>query len=211
MENGCVHARKVAGWVCVYHALVIIAALTLVAFICAPDVLTQGIESEPNSEEEAVTNIFHSNPTGLISFGFLCGTLGGTLVASRYVVRALRLNTYDKNRLAWQLLTPLHGGALAVVGVFVVGGGILSLVQNPQPSANAGWLMGGFAFLVGFSAETFVKALTRAARNLFNDDDNVSRRQESESEAGKSESEEEESEREEGNLESEAGEPKRGD
>src|SRR5688500_8936636 len=51
----------------------------------------------------------------------LCfGSLGGTLMASRYVVYAVRHRNYDGARILWQLLTPLHSAILAAISILAV-------------------------------------------------------------------------------------------
>ena len=99
----------------------------------------------------------------------LCGILGATLTASRYVVQAIRRKSYDLYRLPWQLLTPVHGGILAIIALFVVQAGLVVLgAGSPKPTRTL-LFFGALSFLVGFAAESFVKALIRAAEGLFNE------------------------------------------
>jgi hypothetical protein len=67
----------------------------------------------------------------------------------------------------WQLLSPVHGAILAVVGIYLLSGGLLSLARSPSPGDAYGYFVGGFSFIVGFSSETFVKRLIRATEALF--------------------------------------------
>ena len=106
-------------------------------------------------------------PANVIQFAAALGVLGGTILASRVVVWTVRHKKYDSNRVLWQLLAPIHGGALAVAGIFIIMGGFLAVEASPKSSDKFAWFVGALAFLIGFSAESFVKALRRAADALF--------------------------------------------
>ncbi len=96
------------------------------------------------------------------------GAIGGTIVASRYVVFAVRHRTYDSNRVLWQLLTPLYSAALAFIAVLLCKGGVMTIGSNPstnEPQATYFFL--GLAFIVGFASELFVKRLILASEALF--------------------------------------------
>jgi hypothetical protein len=101
------------------------------------------------------------------------GALGSALAASRYVIFAVRHSVYDPRRVLWQVLTPLHGGVLAVLGIYVVFGGLLAIARSPSPGEEYGFFVGGFAFIVGFSSELFVKRLIRATEALFGEEQNI--------------------------------------
>nr|AWM04261.1 hypothetical protein CIT40_32335 [Bradyrhizobium amphicarpaeae] len=121
-----------------------------------------------------VSSICRFEHRSLLVFVFLFGALGSTLAASRIVVLALRYKNYQSEKVAWQLLTPLHGGVLAVVGLYVVLGGLLAMVRSPAVGPEFGFFVGGFAFIVGFSSELFVKRLIRATEALFGEQEDRS-------------------------------------
>lgn len=96
------------------------------------------------------------------------GALGGALLASRWVVYSLRHGRYDVRRLPWQVVTPITSAVLALVGVLLVHGGFIGTTANwnaAEPEYTFAVL--GFAFVVGFAAESFVKRLIMAAESLF--------------------------------------------
>jgi hypothetical protein len=154
--------------VCSYHALILIASFLVAVFFIGPDSLVDccsiAKSTCPNIQNSTSCHIFHSQ---LIFFAFCFGALGSTLSASRVVVLAIRYRNYQPEKIPWQLLTPLHGGMLAVAAIYVVFGGLLSLVHSPNLGEEFGYFVGGFSFVVGFSSELFVKRLIRATEALF--------------------------------------------
>jgi hypothetical protein len=99
----------------------------------------------------------------------LCfGALGGTLMASRYVVYAVRHRNYDTKRLLWQLLTPIHSAILAAVSIVAVRAGLITLTNASAPTEpQYTWFVMAFSFLVGIASEAFVKRLIMASESLF--------------------------------------------
>lgn len=104
----------------------------------------------------------------LVGLAAIAGALGGTLVASRYVVQAVRMRNYDTSRIPWQLLTPLHAALLSGIGYFAIKGGVLSLAQSDiEPSPKYVYFVIGVSFLIGLTSESFLKRLIMAAEALF--------------------------------------------
>lgn len=102
------------------------------------------------------------------AYSLMAGALGGSLVASRYVVYAVRHGTYDRSRLLWQFMTPIQSSVLAVAGLAFVHGGLLALASSPR-SDDPRYLIFAlaFSFLVGITSEVFIKRLIKAAESLF--------------------------------------------
>jgi hypothetical protein len=167
--------------VSIYHTVILIGTLLVTTFYVPPTSL-----SVCTADVSKMCIVDHPR---VLTFAFLFGALGSALSASRYVVFAVRHSTYDRRRLLWQSLSPLHGGVLAVVGVYVVFGGILALARAPSPGEEYGFFVGAFAFIVGFSSELFVKRLIRATEALFGEDANIDsvarQRREEDAEKGK--------------------------
>lgn len=101
------------------------------------------------------------------------GGIGGTLNASRYVVKSLRYGTYEVRRVPWQILTPLHGAVLAGIGFAVIKGGIISMTQGIKDPATYSFFTMGVSFLIGFSSELFIKRLILASEALFGESHNI--------------------------------------
>jgi hypothetical protein len=102
----------------------------------------------------------------LVIIAAVTGAGGAALVASRYVVLAVREKLYDELRLPWQLLTPLHGAMLAVIGLFLfkVPVGTDGIQKVGAISAEGVVLVSA---IIGFAAEIFVKRLIAVAESLF--------------------------------------------
>jgi len=158
--------------VSLYHVFILIAGLLITTYFIGPDRLVscaaEGIVATPPASPAAVNPAeCHTNALLVLLFALCFGMIGSTLNASRYVVLAVRRRRYDCHRILWQILTPLHGGVLAIVAVYVVVGGLFSLVQGTNVDREYGYFIGGFSFLVGFSSELFVKRLIAATEALF--------------------------------------------
>ncbi len=111
------------------------------------------------------SNFLHSYERLVFTLAF--GAIGGTTNASRKVVRAVRHNDYKKNRLLWQILTPIHGAILACVGYIVLKGGIIALTTGAEDTGTYKYFIMGFSFFCGFSSELFIKRLIKASESLF--------------------------------------------
>ena len=168
------HTPKLALAMSIYHAVVLVASLVVTTFIVPPDTLIAGCATTgAPTAGEAIGHGCHLVHQNLLIFAFSFGVLGSTLVASRYVVLAVRHRKYDSHRILWQLMTPMHGGVLACAAIYVVLGGLLMLSRSGTPGDQYGYFVGGFAFLVGFSSELFVKRLIRATEALFGELANI--------------------------------------
>jgi hypothetical protein len=162
-------------WVSIYHALILIIGLWITTYSIGPDHLIACSQAPPSQAGSVVDaaaamgigNVCHTKPLLVLVFALCFGMIGSALNASRYVVLAVRHKRYDSSRILWQILTPLHGGVLAVVAVYVVIGGLFSVVQAAAVNQQYGYFIGGFSFLVGFSSELFVKRLMAATEALF--------------------------------------------
>lgn len=167
-------APRLATIVSVYHALILIGALVATTFYLEPSSLVS-CPTAGDANISQVSPASNCRPVHwrVVTFAFMFGTLGSTLAASRYVVFAVRHSVYDLRRVPWQLLSPLHGGVLSVIAVYVVFGGLLAIARSPNPSEEYGFFVGGFAFIVGFSSELFVKRLIRATEALFGEEPNI--------------------------------------
>ncbi len=102
---------------------------------------------------------------------FFVGMIGGTLNASRTLVKVVRDGKYDEKRILWQVLTPIHSGFLAIVAViFLKSGFHLAIDSNGQASSisfNNFEFIFVVSFLSGFSTEIFIKKLIGASESLF--------------------------------------------
>ena len=170
------------GWlaplsISLYHVIIFIVGSCILIGIVTDDEPPKGWDLK--SHKSPVT-IVTGDIQGIDILGmvFVCGILGATLTASRYVVRAVRRQEYDVYRILWQVLTPLHGGILALIALFVVYGGIMFMGAEPSDADRTVIFLGALSFLVGFAAETFVKALIRAATGLFNEPDDFNGKEE---------------------------------
>jgi hypothetical protein len=97
----------------------------------------------------------------------LFGMIGATLTASRYVVIAVRHGRYEPRRILWQVLTPIQGGVLAIAGMIMVEGGIISLGGDSTNISKHVYFILSLSFLIGFSSEVFVKKLIATAETFF--------------------------------------------
>lgn len=113
------------------------------------------------------TNFLHNYETVILVLAF--GSIGGALKSSRHVVRAVRHGRYKKNRLLWQVLTPVHGATLACVGYAVLKCGIIALSTGVGNEITYKYFLMVFAFTCGFFSELFIKRLGVAAESLFGD------------------------------------------
>lgn len=116
---------------------------------------------------------------GVHSFCF--GVIGGTLCASRWVIMAAGRGIYDRKRLLWQMLIPLHGGFLAIFVLIALKAGLMSLTGTNQPpqtsqtsvasdSTTYQWLILSLAFLSGFASRVLIERIEGMARALFGSD-----------------------------------------
>ena len=166
---------KAAYVICVYHTAILVASFALTTFIIGPENLVNCTQPVSSTAGQSPTSTgCHFAHHLLLVFAFLFGMLGSTLSASRIVILALRHQNYQSEKIAWQVLTPIHGGVLAVVGIYVVLGGLLAMVRSPVVGPEFGYFVGGFAFIVGFSSELFVKRLIRATEALFGEQEEKS-------------------------------------
>ena len=96
------------------------------------------------------------------------GAIGGSLRSSREVIRAVRYNDYLKERVLWQLFTPLHSPFFAVVGVIMIKAGILSFTHGLKGDGNVyTFVIMSLSFLIGFSSELFIKKLIQTSESFF--------------------------------------------
>ena len=141
-----------AYWVSLYHGLVLVASVMIVIMF----------ELEKLNVKDCVR---------LMIYAAALGSSGGALNASRTVVWAVRRESYETKFLLWQILTPIHSGFLAVVGLVLIRGGMMALTNtdsNVTPTeAQYSWAIMGFSFFIGFSSEVFIKKLRAAAEALF--------------------------------------------
>jgi hypothetical protein len=103
---------------------------------------------------------------------FCFGVIGGTLCASRWVIMAMGRRIYDKNRLLWQLMIPVHGGFLAIFVLVAVRAGLMSITGANQTDAaddpdRYQWLILSLAFLSGFASKVLIERIEGMARALF--------------------------------------------
>jgi hypothetical protein len=162
---------RLAKIVSVLHVAFLLVAVTITALWLQPDTLFRCEEPAVQSSSVDIGQTCSSGRTlnhgKLILLASLFGGIGSTLHASRYVVLAVRHRKYDPQRILWQLLSPIHGAILAVVAIYLLSGGLLSLARTPSPGDAYAYFVGGFSFIVGFSSEVFVKRLIRATEALF--------------------------------------------
>jgi hypothetical protein len=173
-RKSAVGVPTLAIFVSIYHSIILVAALWITTFCVEPSSLIQCTPSptEVQSVAGAAATLCKVVHWRVITFAFLFGALGSALAASRYVVFAVRHSVYDSRRVLWQLLSPLHGGVLAVIAMYVIFGGLLAIARSPSPTEQYGFFVGGLSFIVGFSSELFVKRLIRATEALFGEEPN---------------------------------------
>lgn len=112
-------------------------------------------------------------PVSAIGFQAFCfGVIGGTLCASRWVIMAVGRKIYDRNRILWQLLIPIHGGFLAIFVLIAVKAGLMSMVTDGESDIQSGsdryqWLILTLAFLSGFASKVLIERIEGMARALF--------------------------------------------
>lgn len=96
------------------------------------------------------------------------GAVGATIHANRYVIYSVAHNRYQRRKLLWQVMTPVHSAVLSVVAYVAINAGLLTLATAPNPKEpQYTWFAIVSSFLVGFASETFVKRLIMAAESLF--------------------------------------------
>lgn len=114
-----------------------------------------------------------SFPISVIAVHCFCfGVIGGTLCASRWVILAMGRQIYDKNRLLWQLMIPVHGGFLAIFVLIAVKAGLMSMTGANQAGTVGDpnryqWLILSLAFLSGFASRVLIERIEGMARALF--------------------------------------------
>lgn len=112
-------------------------------------------------------------PVSEIAFQSFCiGVIGGTLCASRWVILSVGRNIYDRNRVLWQLLIPVHGGFLAVFVLIAVNAGLMSMVGSNEAGQESNgerfqWFILTLAFLSGFASKVLIERIEGMARALF--------------------------------------------
>jgi len=112
-------------------------------------------------------------PVSDIGFQAFCfGVIGGTLCASRWVIMAVGRKIYDKNRVLWQLLIPIHGGFLAIFVLIAIKAGLMSMVVEGESGVQSDsdryqWLILTLAFLSGFASKVLIERIEGMARALF--------------------------------------------
>lgn len=112
-------------------------------------------------------------PVKEIAFQSFCfGVIGGTLCASRWVIMAVGRRIYDKKRILWQLLIPIHGGFLAIFVLIAVKAGLMSMVAEGDTGVSSSseryqWLILTLAFLSGFASKVLIERIEGMARALF--------------------------------------------
>jgi hypothetical protein len=96
------------------------------------------------------------------------GAVGATIHASRYVIYSVAHRRYQRRKLLWQIMTPVHSAVLSVIAYVAINAGLLTLATAPSPKEpQYTWFVIISSFLVGFASETFVKRLIMAAESLF--------------------------------------------
>jgi hypothetical protein len=103
------------------------------------------------------------------------GVVGGTVTASRYVVYAVRHREYDRNRILWQLMTPVYSAVLAWIGTLAVRAGMLTLTSAGQQKERLSFVP-VFSFFVGLASESFIKRLIASAEALFGERGDLERK-----------------------------------
>ena len=130
--------------------------------------------------EFCLPNIISANVLQLKNV-ILCvcfGTIGGTLNASRQVIKAVKENDYELNRRLWQILTPLHSGIFAVISIAFIKSGLImaaGVSTGPPIGPNYLYFITITSFLVGFSTEVFTKRLIGATEALFGEKNKISK------------------------------------
>ncbi len=165
------------GWayiVTAFHAAVLFSAAWLFY-----SYYVQGIQAGETKKNEPASNVavvvcskaIVSDVACKLGLAVLFGGIGGALIASRYVVRAVRWHTYDSRRILWQITTPFHSAILAGVGFFIVRAGLVTLSASPSvKEPEYTYFVIGFSFLVGIASESFIQRLMKTAKTLFGEE-----------------------------------------
>ncbi|WDF77336.1 hypothetical protein PQ469_25970 [Mucilaginibacter sp. KACC 22773] len=158
---------KWAPWIIIsiYHTILLVAASWITLAVMYPQSFAPLFLSAPFKDLK--------NP--LLCFSF--GMIGGTLNASRQVIKAVKEDDYQRNRMLWQILTPLHSGIFAVVSIIFIKSGLNAAAGNTTNASNNAsslYFIMITSFLVGFSTEIFIKRLIGATEALFGEKNNIS-------------------------------------
>ncbi len=148
-EHECFPTPKAACFVTAYHvALFVVMGVSLYYLYEQDGGLKEG------GLKECLTSL-------------VFGALGGTMMACRYVVYAVRHNRYGHHLLLWQIMTPIFSAVLAPIGMIAVRAGMLTLTNTPELSEpRYTYFLMIFSFLVGFCSESFIKRLIMAFEAL---------------------------------------------
>ncbi len=146
----------------IYLVGVLLLGLFLAALSVAPF-----FSGQPNAYHNFVLEFF--GPPDKAGFIYLMianfGAVGGVLFAIKWFVHGVAKGSWNADRLAWRLFTPLTGAATAIFFGLVVQSGIISLF-NPSGFGSIE-LAAAFGMLVGYFADGVIGVLTNMANVLF--------------------------------------------
>jgi pyruvate kinase len=146
--------RRQAYWVTAYHIAIVVGVAVATFLVRYPK-----------------THDYQRFAHLIYVLGF--GAIGATIHANRYVIFSVAHRKYQRPKLLWQLMTPIHSAVLAAVAYAAGKAGLLTLTaarvgENVTPKEpDFTYFVMASSFLVGFASEVFVKRLATAAEALF--------------------------------------------
>jgi hypothetical protein len=147
-------------WVTVYHFLLLVINALLITVLY--------INKGPNGLVP-MGGLGQLPATAVYSFGF--GIIGGVLYASRWVIYAVARQDYLYRKILWQVVSPLHGGVLAVFVVIAVKAGVLGVAgvetNSPDVASRYVWFVMALSFLSGFASKIVIERVEEMTRALF--------------------------------------------
>jgi hypothetical protein len=118
---------------------------------------------------------FPKNPFGIdekkyatiVKYGiaWLCGTLGGTLFAIKWLYHSVARQIWHQDRGLWRLFTPHLSGGSAFAVIVLVSSGMFRIFD--RQAINSLCLIGGMSFLVGYFSDSAMAKLKEIADTLF--------------------------------------------
>ncbi len=152
-------------WVTVYHILLLVINAVLITFLYV---------NKGPSGVVPMGGLGQLPATAVYSFGF--GIMGGVLYASRWVIYSVARRDYLPRKILWQVISPIHGGMLAVFVVIAVKAGILGVAGvetgSPEGAARYVWFVMALSFMTGFASKIIIERVEEMTRALFGKEPN---------------------------------------
>jgi hypothetical protein len=95
----------------------------------------------------------------------LSGMVGGSCFALKWLYHSVAKAEWNRDRVVWRLIVPLLSGAVAVSVSFLVGSGVIALLDARFFSSFYGAV--GAGWLIGYFSDNVLAALRRLADRWF--------------------------------------------